>query len=212
MHQNDATRRKRDERRWKVVQIEVRNDGTLEISGYVNAVDRYSKELYSERGKFIEKVEPQVFQRALERAENVDMLLNHDVRHKLASTINQTLELREDNIGLFARAVINDKEVIKEAQQGNLKGWSFGFRTLNDTWEENEPISKRTLEDIELIEVSLLTIEPAYIATSVQVRAEGIEQRSRPDEQEEEPIFNEAYEKQKHLIDVWVWLMKNKTP
>ena len=208
MHQNDAMRHKRGERRWKVVQIEVRNDGTLEISGYVNAVDRYSKELYSERGKFIEKVEPQVFQRALERAENVDMLLNHDVRHKLASTINQTLELREDNIGLFARAVINDKSVIEEAQQGNLKGWSFGFRTLNDTWEDNEPIAKRTLEDIELIEVSLLTIEPAYIATSVQVRAEGVEQRSRPDEQELN--FNKAYEEQRHLIDAWVWLMKNK--
>ena len=211
MHHNDAIRRECDERRWKTVQIEVRNDGTLEISGYVNAVDRYSKELYSERGKFIEKVEPQVFQRALERADNIDMLLNHDVRHKLASTINETLELREDNIGLFARAVINDKGVIEEAKQGNLKGWSFGFKTLNDTWEDNEPIAKRTLEDIELIEVSLLTIEPAYIATSVQVRAEGIEQRSRPDKQEEEPVFNEAYEKQKHLIDVWVWLMKNKT-
>ena len=38
------------------MQIEVRNDGSLEISGYVNAVDRYSKELYGEKGKFIEKV------------------------------------------------------------------------------------------------------------------------------------------------------------
>lgn len=194
------------------MQIEVRSDGSLEVSGYVNAVDRYSKELYSERGKFIEKVLPETFNRALARADNVDMLLNHDVRCKLASTINQTLELREDNIGLYAKAVIHDKDVIVEAQQGNLKGWSFGFRTLADSWHEEQPIAKRTLEDIELMEVSLLTIEPAYIATSVQVRAEGIEQRSRPDEQEQEPIFNEAYEKEKDWLDVWVWLMKNKTP
>ena len=193
------------------MQIEVRNDGSLEISGYVNAVDRYSKELYSERGKFIEKVLPDTFNKALARADNVDMLLNHDMRCKLASTMNQTLELREDNIGLFAKAVIHDKDVIAEARQGNLKGWSFGFRALADSWDDEQPIARRTLEDIELMEVSLLTIEPAYIATSVQVRSEGIEQRSRPDEQELRTEYDEAYEKEKSPLDVWVWLMKNKT-
>lgn len=193
--------------------LEIRNDGGLEVSGYVNAVDRYSKELYSERGKFIEKVEPNTFQRALERADNVDMLLKHDIRRKLASTEDATLELREDNIGLYARAIIHDKTVIQEAKEGNLKGWSFGFRALSDTWEEEKPVARRTLEDIDLMEVSLLTIEPAYIATSVQVRVEGIEQRSRPDgvvEEDEEPVFNEAYEKEKQWLDVRVWLMKNK--
>jgi len=193
------------------VQIEVRNDGSLEISGYVNAVDRYSKELYGEKGKFIEKVLPDTFNKALARADNVDMLLNHDVRCKLASTMNQTLELREDNIGLFAKAIIHDKDVIAEAQQGNLKGWSFGFRALVDSWDDEQSIARRTLEDIDLMEVSLLTIEPAYIATSVQVRSEGIEQRSRPDEQEKETEYNEAYEKEKNPLDVWVWLRKNKT-
>ena len=192
--------------------MEMRNDGSLEISGYVNAVDRYSKELYSERGKFIEKVKPETFNKALARANNIDMLLNHDIRCKLASTINQTLELKEDNIGLYAKAIIYDKGVIQEAKKGNLKGWSFGFRALSDTWEEEQPVARRTLEDIDLMEVSLLTIEPAYIATSVQVRAEGIEQRSRPDcvVEEEETVFNEAYEKEKQWLDVRVWLMKNK--
>ena len=61
------------------------------------------------------------------------------------------------------------------------------------------------------MEVSLLTIEPAYIATSVQLRAEGIEQRSRPNEQEKETKYDKAYEKEKNPLDVWVWLMKNKT-
>ena len=194
------------------MQIEVRSDGSIEISGYVNAVDRYSKELYSERGKFIEKVKPETFNKALARADNIEMLLNHDVRCKLASTMSQTLELREDNIGLYAKAIIHDKTVIQEAKDGNLKGWSFGFRALSDKWEEEQPVARRTLEDIDLMEVSLLTIEPAYIATSVQVRAEGIEQRSRPDGvvEEDEPTFNEVYEKEKQWLDVRVWLMKNK--
>ena len=112
------------------------------------------------------------------------MLLNHDVRRKLASIEEGTLELREDNIGLHAKAIIVDEDVIQEAQQGNLKGWSFGFRVLSDSWQEDGSVAKRTLEDIDLIEVSLLTIEPAYIAASVQVRSEDIEKSSVRDKPE----------------------------
>ena len=190
------------------MQVEVRNDGKLEISGYVNAIDRYSKELYGTKGKFIEKVAPTVFQRALEKASNIDMLLNHDVRRKLASTSDNTLELREDNIGLHAKAVISDHEVIEEARCGNLKGWSFGFRALSDSWQEEGSVAKRTLEEIDLMEVSLLTIEPAYIATSVQVRSEDMEQRcirDKPDVKENA----EEIENQRSLVATKVWLLKN---
>ncbi|MFR2837450.1 MAG: HK97 family phage prohead protease [Zhenhengia sp.] len=190
------------------MQIEVRSDGKLEISGYVNAIDRYSKELYGTKGKFIEKVAPTVFQRALEKASNIDMLLNHDVRRKLASTSDNTLELREDNIGLHAKAVISDHEVIEEARCGNLKGWSFGFRALSDSWQEEGSVAKRTLEEIDLMEVSLLTIEPAYIATSVQVRSEDMEQRcirDKPDVKENA----EEIENQRSLVATKVWLLKN---
>lgn len=193
--------------------MELRNDGSLEISGYVNAVDRYSKELYGQHGKFIEKVEPQTFQRALDKAENVDMLLNHDMRRKLADTSTGTLELREDNIGLYARAVINDPEVIAEANKGNLKGWSFGFKDNNVQVEESEGIQRRTLSDIDLMEVSLLTIEPAYIATSVQVRSEELERRTNEDvvevqepEEEQRNIEPVDHEKEKLMV----WLLRNK--
>ena len=189
--------------------IELRNDGTLEISGYVNAVDRYSKELYGQNGKFIEKVEPRTFQRALDKAENVDMLLNHDTRRVLANTSTGTLELREDNIGLYAKATISDPEVIAEASNGNLKGWSFGFKDNNLQIEEHEGLQRRTLSDIDLMEVSLLTIEPAYIATSVQVRSEEVERRHINDvievqeKRQDGPVSND---KEKLMV----WLLKNK--
>lgn len=189
------------------MQVEVRNDGKLEISGYVNAIDRYSKELYGSKGKFIEKVAPTVFQRALEKANNVDMLLNHDVRRKLASVEEETLELKEDNIGLYAKAVISDQEVIEEARCGNLKGWSFGFRALSDSWEDDNSVAKRTLEEIELMEVSLLTIEPAYIATSVQVRSEDVEQRCIRDKLDVK-ISDEEIENERNLVATKVWLLK----
>ncbi|MGL4735887.1 MAG: HK97 family phage prohead protease [Cellulosilyticaceae bacterium] len=190
------------------MELEVRSDGKIEVSGYVNAIDRYSKELYGAKGKFIEKVAPTVFQRALEKASNVDMLLNHDMRRKLASVEERTLELKEDAIGLHAKAVISDEEVIKEAECGNLKGWSFGFRALEDRWEDNASVAKRTLADIELLEVSLLTIEPAYIATSVQVRSNDVEQRcirDKPDVKE----CDVELEDDRSLVATKVWLLKN---
>lgn len=201
--------------------MELRNDGSLEISGYVNAVDRYSKELYGQNGKFIEKVEPQTFQRALEKAENVDMLLNHDTRRKLADTVSGTLELREDSIGLYAKATINDPEVIAEANKGNLKGWSFGFKDNNIQVEECEGLQRRTLSDIDLMEVSLLTIEPAYIATSVQVRSEELERRTNEDvvevqepEEEQRSIVDDFDQQksdyEKSLLKIYVWLLRNK--
>ena len=191
------------------MQVEVRSDGKVEISGYVNAIDRYSKELYGSKGKFIEKVAPTVFQRALEKSLNVDMLLNHDVRRKLASIEEGTLELKEDTIGLHAKAVISDTEVIEEARCGNLKGWSFGFRALSDSWQDDAGVVKRTLEDIDLIEVSLLTIEPAYIATSVQVRSEDIEKRSVRDKPEIRE-WDAEVESERNLVTTKVWLFKNK--
>ena len=191
------------------MQVEVRSDGKVEISGYVNAIDRYSKELYGSKGKFIEKVAPTVFQRALEKSRNVDMLLNHDVRRKLASIEEGTLELKEDTIGLHAKAVISDTEVIEEARCGNLKGWSFGFRALSDSWQDDAGVVKRTLEDIDLIEVSLLTIEPAYIATSVQVRSEDIEKRSVRDKPEIRE-WDAEVESERNLVTTKVWLFKNK--
>ena len=136
------------------------------------------------------------------------MLLNHDVRRKLASIEEGTLALKEDNIGLHAKAVISDQEVIEEARCGNLKGWSFGFRALNDSWQEDGSVAKRTLEEIDLMEVSLLTIEPAYIATSVQVRSEDMEQRcirDKPNGKESD----EEIVKQRSLVATKVWLLKN---
>lgn len=198
-----------------MMDIEIRSDGSMVVEGYVNAVDRFSRELYGHKGKFIEKVEPNVFKRALEMADSISMLLNHDSRRKLADTKDGSLELVEDAIGLRARAIVTDPEVIQEGKKGNLKGWSFGFRNLKDSWEEDGEIQKRTLHDIDLMEVSLLTITPAYIATSVSVRSEEIETRSVEDAPKTAPTTEElvkdiqrAFEQQ--MLDIDIWLLKNK--
>lgn len=148
-----------------MMKMEIRNNCII-VQGYVNAVERYSREL-SESGKvFIEKIKAGAFKDALEKNKNVKMLYNHSFNRILATQKDNTLELEEDNIGLRAKAVIRDLDVIEEAKKGRLTGWSFGFNCLDEIWDKE----KRTVNSLYLHEVSLLSVEPAYLGTSVEIR------------------------------------------
>lgn len=152
------------------MKVELRND-SVHIEGYVNVVERDSKVINDfQYGKFIERVQAKTFQRALEKQNNVDVLFNHLENRKLGSTKDGTLNLHEDNIGLYASFDTSDAEVVDKAENGKLTGWSFSFRALKSKWEDGDNgIKKRLLEDIILPEVSILSVTPAYIATSVNV-------------------------------------------
>ena len=108
------------------MRVEVRNNKIV-VDGYVNAVERASKILYDTRGQFIEKIRSGVFQRALEKTDNVKVLLNHEHDRELADTKSGKAKLYEDNIGLRAIVEIDDTEVIQKAKENKLRGWSFGF-------------------------------------------------------------------------------------
>ena len=117
------------------MRIEIRNDSVL-LDGYVNAVQRLSKPIPSIKGKFVEKIESRAFDRALDRAQNVDLLLNHDPDKKLGSTSDGNLQLFEDNIGLRAICTVTDPDVIQKAKNNELRGWSFGFYSVKDEWRD----------------------------------------------------------------------------
>lgn len=152
------------------MKIEIRGN-QVKLDGYVNVPMRESRVLPSPKGPFIEKIEPKVFERALQRAEDVELLFNHDKSKKLGSIKQGNLELQEDNIGLRAIATITDDEIVEIAKNNKLKGWSFGFIANKDEWEEGKDgIQRRTIKDLDLLEVSILDKTPAYIATSVEVR------------------------------------------
>ncbi|MGG2053095.1 HK97 family phage prohead protease [Lysinibacillus pakistanensis] len=154
------------------MRIEIRENQVL-LDGYVNAVERESRVLPSPRGRFKEKIRAKTFERALDKAENVDLLFNHNKNRKLGSLQEGNLQLYEDNIGLRAIAHVSDVEIIQKAKDGKLKGWSFGFVDNKPSWEDGEDgIQRRTLEDIELLEVSILDKTPAYVATSIEARGE----------------------------------------
>lgn len=160
------------------MQIEVRNDSVV-ISGYVNAVERWSKPIRANlRGmmlRFIEKIKAGVFKDALKRNDNVKVLLNHDHDRELANTKDGTAILEEDNIGLRAEVTITDPEVVEKAKNHKLVGWSFGFYSNSDEVAHQATIATRTVTDMDLVEVSILddTKSPAYYGTSIETRNEG---------------------------------------
>lgn len=153
------------------MKINIRAD-SVEIEGYVNAIERNSKPLWSRMGQFIERICKGAFKKALKRNDDVKILLNHDPSRELGSTKQGNLELEEDNIGLKARAIITDKEVIKKARNGDLVGWSFGFtdRDVENTIERGMPL--RAVKDLNLEEVSILdrSKTPAYDGTLIMAR------------------------------------------
>lgn len=157
--------------------IEIRGDSVV-ISGYVNAVERYSKPLRANlRGKmqrFIEKIKAGAFETALKRNNNVKVLLNHNKNRELANTLDGTAKLEEDNIGLRAEVTITDAEVVEKAKNHRLVGWSFGFFTNSDDVAHEATIATRTVNDLDLMEVSILddTRSPAYYGTSIETRSE----------------------------------------
>jgi len=153
------------------MEVRVKQD-SVEIEGYVNAVERNSKPLMSRVGQFIERICKGAFKKALRRNDDVHILLNHNWDRDLGSTKQGNLELEEDNIGLHAKATITDPEVIEKARNGELVGWSFGFqdREVENTIERGMPY--RAVKDLDLAEVSILDKrkKPAYDGTLIMAR------------------------------------------
>ncbi len=171
------------------MQIEIRN-GYAIIRGYINAVERDSRQLPSPQGGFVEQVRSGTWENAIARKNDIPLFLNHDKTRKLASTKDDTLKLKEDSIGLYGEARVYDSDVMDKAKENKLVGWSFGFAKLKDSWgKTDDGIDRRYLEDIDIREVSVLddSRTPAYYGTSIENRNNEetiIEQRSFSDDVE----------------------------
>ena len=158
--------------------VEVRGESVV-ITGYVNAVERYSKPITSTwRGTlrtFVERIKAGVFKTALKRNDSVKVLLNHNSNRVLADTKDGTAKLEEDNIGLRAEVTITDAEVVEKARNKRLVGWSFGFYANADEAGRDGEAETRTVTDMDLVEVSILddSKRPAYNGTSIETRSEG---------------------------------------
>lgn len=151
------------------MKIELRADNTVHLAGYVNVAERESRPLMDANGEFIEVIGSKTFARALEKNE-VGLMYNH-----MRELTPLNFDLYEDNIGLYADVVINDREIYNKARKNKLTGWSFGFSNAVSTWGKREDgMRLRKITALDLKEVSILSVTPAYIATSIECR-DGVE-------------------------------------
>lgn len=113
-----------------------------------------------------------MFQRAIDNADEVKILLDHNWGKVLGST-KSNLTLREDVIGLRARAEIDDPEVIQKAKEKRLRGWSFGFTEPTEERADRDGMTIRTITGLTLKEVSVIddAMKPWYPSTTVEMRA-----------------------------------------
>lgn len=111
---------------------------------------------------------------------DVRALIDHDTRLVLGRTKVSTLQLRQDEHGLWGSIKINPKDVdamnlYERVKRGDVDQCSFGFDILEEETEYHEDGSIHwTIKKVELYEVSVVTF-PAYSETSVKARKKDYE-------------------------------------
>lgn len=158
---------------------------SLKVSGYVNEVGKYSCTL-GIRKKFKEKITKGAFERALGLGNDIHFLAEHDGNKILASTRNNSLELMEDDKGLYMSATISPTSFGKDyytlIKDGILKNMSFGFSVIKDKWTKmNDGTYTRDISDLVLYEVSVVT-DPAYPQSSISARGLNLVGEDVPEE------------------------------
>lgn len=150
------------------------SSGDMVVSGYVNETEQFSHELGMAK-RFKEKISKGAFKRAIAKSKrDIDFLAEHDSSVVLASTKNNTLQLKEDETGLYMEArIINTsagRDWYEMIASGLITNMSFGFRSIADEWKSiGENLFERTINDLELFEVSAVR-NPAYASSSISNR------------------------------------------
>ncbi len=123
-------------------------------------------------GTFQEVIKKGAFTRSLtsKDAPKITAIYEHDSSQLLGRLGANTLRLWEDDAGLrFELDLPNTtlgNDVAELVKRGDLAGCSFGFVVRSENWTD----TSRELLDVDLFEITI-TSQPAYDATSVDIRA-----------------------------------------
>lgn len=201
------------ELRFKPVDLQTTEENEeLKVEGYVNLTEQTSELLSTHTGhRFVEKISRGAFNNAIRKAEEIDFLVEHDKQKILASTRNNSLNLVEDDKGLFMSATISPttwgKDYYTLIKDGIIKNFSFGFRALIDDWSERaDGILERTVSELELFEVSLVK-NPAYTQSFVEARStdyftvDEVLERGENMAENKKEILEDVEEKEENAIE-----------
>jgi uncharacterized protein len=132
-------------------------------------------------GDFFEEViAPGAFARTISENGDIRALFNHNWDHVLGRTRNGTLKVEEDNRGLKFEVELPNtslaRDLAESLRRGDINQCSFGFFATNDTWDYAVEPVVRTLNEVELYEISVVSI-PAYEDTEVSLRSKEIDEQ-----------------------------------
>lgn len=150
--------------------FKTREDGEDRIiEGYFSVFDSE----YQVWDDWTEVVKQGAFRETLKK-DDIRALVNHDTTLVLGRTTADTLELREDEHGLFGRIKVNPNDqdamnLYARVQRGDVTQCSFGFDVLANETEKRDGTTYTYLTEVKLYEVSCCTF-PAYTATEIQAR------------------------------------------
>lgn len=152
-------------------------DGTRKIGGYAAVYDALSTDL----GGFVEQIQRGAFASALKPNADVLCLRDHDCSLLLGRTTAHTLTLADDDKGLSFECILPDSDyadaLYASITRGDIDACSFCFTCNKDMWDQTGEQVVRTLIDVTLLEVSVVSF-PAYPQTSVSTRSASDEIRS----------------------------------
>lgn len=139
------------------------------VVGHAAVFDQLSVDL----GGFRERIATGAFAQSLQSSD-IRALFNHNPDYVLGRNKAGTLRLKEDSTGLYIENDMPDTQFARDLQvslsRGDINQMSFGFYTNSDRWDKVDGEWIRTLLDVELFDVSLVTY-PAYPQTDVAVRS-----------------------------------------
>lgn len=120
---------------------------------------------------FREVIAAGAFTRTLAAGADILALADHAPDKVLGRTRSGTLQLRETARGLEYTLELPDTTIGNDiralAQRGDIGGVSMGFRCIRDEWNGD----LRTLHEVELQEISIVSAHPAYADTTVTLRS-----------------------------------------
>lgn len=154
--------------------IEIREDkeGNRSISGYAVKWE-FKSQVLGMYYKFREQIKKGAFLQSL-NDDDQRFLWSHDTSKVLGRTKNNTLRLKEDDIGLHFELDLPKttlgNDTYESIKRGDVDGVSFGFRVEDDEVEEpDDDLPLRTVKKAKLLEVSAVAF-PAYPDSQVSAR------------------------------------------
>lgn len=121
-------------------------------------------------GWFTEVIAPGAFSKAISENGDIRALFNHDWNNVLGRTKSGTLRLSEDERGLKFEVDLPNtsigRDLAESLKRGDISQCSFGFIPTVEQWDYSVEPAKRTIEEVDLFEVSVVSI-PAYEDTEV---------------------------------------------